>query len=186
MANICWSNKLDNIIRQNYKTKSDQQTAILIGCSLSALKHRKAKLGLVSKNTRESNKYNINGLRLCTKCKNFVEPEKFAKRDIYVDGLASWCNVCVRVASRRSDLKDAAFSMYRKACVCCKENHPMALTIDHIDNNGTTHRKQIKTSIYKWLVKNNYPVGFQTLCWNCNMMKYLNGGTCPHKEANNG
>ena len=40
------------------------------------------------------------------------------------------------------------------------------LTLDHINNDGAAHRKEIKTKIYSWIVKNNYPDGFQTLCGN--------------------
>jgi len=35
--------------------------------------------------------------------------------------------------------------------------------------------------IHRWLKKHKYPDGFQVLCFNCNVGKYLNKGTCPHK-----
>jgi len=56
-------------------------------------------------------------------------------------------------------------------CKICSESHYEFLTTDHIHNNGTEHRKQIKGSIYKWLIKNNFPEGYQILCWNCNLTK---------------
>jgi len=37
---------------------------------------------------------------------------------------------------------------------------------------GGKHRKELgNKSIYKWLVQNNFPSGFQTLCYNCNFAK---------------
>ncbi len=66
------------------------------------------------------------------------------------------------------------------------------LTIDHINNDGAAHRKEIGeggTNFYRWLRKNNYPLGFRTLCWNCNCgcrkLKVLNKGivTVPKEKA---
>lgn len=60
----------------------------------------------------------------------------------------------------------------------------MLLTIDHIDNDGGKHRREIKSLyIYPWIKKNNFPAGFQVLCFSCNHGKQLNGGTrCPAWE----
>ncbi len=71
-------------------------------------------------------------------------------------------------------------------CACCGESEPKFLTLDHIHNNGGTHRKEIGnrgSGIFKWLRDNDYPPGFQVLCMNCNHGKALNGGTCPHKAS---
>lgn len=73
-------------------------------------------------------------------------------------------------------------------CACCGETTEMFLTIDHINNDGASHRRAISNSpdngkganIYGWLKKNNYPPGFQVLCMNCNHGKARNGGICPH------
>ena len=70
-------------------------------------------------------------------------------------------------------------------CACCGEDDFNALTIDHINNDGAQHRKELKgstSSIHTWLIKNNFPEGFQTLCFNCNWGKHINSGICPHKE----
>ena len=34
--------------------------------------------------------------------------------------------------------------------------------------------------IYIWLKNNNFPEGFQVLCFNCNCGKARNKGICPH------
>ena len=68
-------------------------------------------------------------------------------------------------------------------CVCCHEKEPSFLAIDHINNDGRKHRKDIgRKMIYGWLIKNNFPPGFQLLCHNCNMAKAILGA-CPHKTA---
>lgn len=49
---------------------------------------------------------------------------------------------------------------------------------------GARHLKSIKNigfGIYDWLIKNNFPSGFQVLCCNCNYGKNSNHGICPHK-----
>jgi hypothetical protein len=56
------------------------------------------------------------------------------------------------------------------------------LGIDHINGGGTKHRKEIKNfGIYKWLIDNNYPLGYRVLCHNCNCSLGFNG-YCPHGE----
>lgn len=68
------------------------------------------------------------------------------------------------------------------ACACCGEDMFEFLTIDHINNDGAIHRKNITNNLYTWLRKNNFPEGFQVLCWNCNCGKSINGGICPHNK----
>lgn len=82
--------------------------------------------------------------------------------------------------------RDLVFNHYGKKCVCCGEGHIEFLTIDHINNDGNKHRRELSGSskagtwFYKWLMNNNFPNGFQILCWNCNWGKRLGG--CPHKK----
>lgn len=48
------------------------------------------------------------------------------------------------------------------------------LTIDHINGGGAKHRKQLGNSasrFYRWLIKHNYPEGYQVLCMNCEWIK---------------
>lgn len=71
-------------------------------------------------------------------------------------------------------------------CACCGETEPKFLTLDHVFNNGSEHRKTIKNrgaGIFKWLKDHGYPAGFQILCMNCNHGKALNNGICPHKAS---
>lgn len=67
-------------------------------------------------------------------------------------------------------------------CPTCKTNNSDMLTIDHINNDGKKHRLEINhRNIYHWLKNNNYPPGFQVLCWNCNKCKG-SFGECHHKN----
>jgi hypothetical protein len=86
-------------------------------------------------------------------------------------------------------LKDAAYRAYGGyRCACCGEPHQAFLGIDHVNNDGGKHRRSIGrgSNIYVWLRDNKYPEGFQVLCHNCNHGKHLNGGVCPHVEAQYG
>lgn len=63
------------------------------------------------------------------------------------------------------------------ACVQCGFTNVKALTIDHIGNDGSIHRRLVRANnsqaFYLWLRRNNYPKGFQTLCYNCQMIKEI-------------
>jgi hypothetical protein len=80
-------------------------------------------------------------------------------------------------------------NQYGGKCACCGETRISMLTLDHINNNGAEHRRQMgKTraakggiGFYRWLKENKYPQGYlQVLCANCNTSKLANSGTCEH------
>jgi len=86
------------------------------------------------------------------------------------------CRECERVKKRnaRTKLKLDTLIYYGGCCVECGTDNLSFLTIDHINNNGGAHRKEIGPNIYEWLKKNNYPLeGFQVLCFNCNYSKHF-------------
>lgn len=54
------------------------------------------------------------------------------------------------------------------ACVQCSEERTGCLSIDHINGDGNSHRRSLgNDNIFRWLKRNNYPLGFRTLCMNC-------------------
>jgi hypothetical protein len=80
-------------------------------------------------------------------------------------------------------LRLLAFQHYSQGsirCECCGEVRLPFLTIDHVEGGGSSHRRELNSSIYKWLKKTGYPSGFRILCYNCNMA-YAFLGFCPHK-----
>lgn len=85
--------------------------------------------------------------------------------------------------AKRAELKAAVLAHYGGACACCGEREPMFLTIDHINDDGAEQRKRLGLiDTWKWVHNNNYPAGYQMLCYNCNAGRYRNGGVCPHVE----
>lgn len=89
---------------------------------------------------------------------------------------------CLRAyARRRAKVRLAVFSHYGLKCACCGESEYDFLSIDHINGGGRKHIREIGTTatLYDWLIDNNFPEGFQTLCFNCNLAKGLRG-SCPH------
>ncbi len=82
----------------------------------------------------------------------------------------------------RSNKKEQVYSHYGKTCVCCGETETAFLTIDHINNDGAAHRREINAaSIYDHIIKESYPDTFQVLCVNCNWAKSRGG--CPHQNT---
>lgn len=68
-------------------------------------------------------------------------------------------------------------------CVCCNEANVLFLTIDHIRNDGYSHRKitGAGSGLIRWIIKNNYPDAFQIMCFNCNCGRARTiDKTCPH------
>jgi hypothetical protein len=75
------------------------------------------------------------------------------------------------------------YSKGTPSCACCGEKEIVFLTIDHINGGGRKHRRETGyTHLFDWLRHNNYPSGFQILCYNCNAAKAING-ECPHKQG---
>ncbi len=90
----------------------------------------------------------------------------------------------IRHIQKYRSIRDRVIKHYGGVCACCGESERTFLAIDHIEGNGNTHRKKLNkwgSSFDKWLIDQNFPDGFQILCHNCNMSKYLSGGTCAHK-----
>lgn len=79
------------------------------------------------------------------------------------------------------------FAHYGIVCACCGEHHDEFLTLDHINNDGATHRRELfgksagrgGTTFYEKMRSLGFPPGLQTLCWNCNLAKQI-WGSCPH------
>lgn len=149
-------------------------------------------------------------MKRCTKCQNDKPFARFFWRK-QRNAWRSWCKDCVKQASRRwyqenpekarriycdaarrrsERLRHQVFAHYSSGepkCACCKETGFRFLTLDHTNNNGGEHRREVGDglSTHIWLVRNGFPNGFQVLCWNCQMGKVFNGGICPHQEAIN-
>ena len=81
-------------------------------------------------------------------------------------------------------------------CRCCGEkSHIGFLALDHIAGRKEMDSEPelvklgyssslVKTALLNWIIKNNFPDGFQILCHNCNYAKGIvrNKNKCPHKK----
>ena len=81
----------------------------------------------------------------------------------------------------RLKLREEVLTAYGHTCECCGVVESAFLTIDHINGNGSTHRKEVNPEgMTRWLKINGFPKdNFRLLCFNCNMASYR--GTCPHQ-----
>ncbi|MFA5130461.1 MAG: hypothetical protein WC477_06150 [Patescibacteria group bacterium] len=84
---------------------------------------------------------------------------------------------------KRLSVKERVINGYGGKCECCGETLLDFLTIDHINNDGAKHRKEFGRAgkVHRWIISNNFPEGFQVLCFNCNYSKYFNSGKCIHQ-----
>jgi hypothetical protein len=112
----------------------------------------------------------------CTDCLSPAEPgNRCCKK----------CLAAHRELDRESyqRLKKDVFEHYGGfQCAGCGFTDPRCLSLDHVEDNGAEHRRQLQKqfgqtqlfvgrAIYAWLRKNNYPPGFQVLCMNCQWIK---------------
>jgi len=77
----------------------------------------------------------------------------------------------------------AHYSGGEPKCACCGVEGIVFLTLDHINNDGAQKRREHGSKggvhYYRKLIREGFPEGYQTLCWNCNAAKVY--GACPHQ-----
>mgnify|MGYP001576720454 CR=1 FL=1 len=74
------------------------------------------------------------------------------------------------------------YSHGKPTCTCCTCDLIEYLTIDHIQGlKSQIHRAEAKRHIWAWLIKNDFPEGFQVLCTLCNSSKNKHGECVYHK-----
>jgi len=128
---------------------------------------------------------------ICKKCHKKLNKEWYQNnRDRCIQASKMWkqnnrdrYNQLNREGYRR--LINEIIDAYGGKCACCGETRKEYLTIDHVDGDGRKQRREIGVTssdgLYRWLRQNNYPEGFQVLCFNCNCGK-RNFSVCPHNE----
>ena len=62
-------------------------------------------------------------------------------------------------------------------CKHCGQTDIDVLCLDHVNNDGAEQRRKFGgwsgTGFYRWLTRNNFPLGYQVLCANCNLKKEI-------------
>lgn len=133
------------------------------------------------KKAKEAAWYAANKLKVSARKKTFLENnrdrESARKTGWYA---ANKEKVSTQAAALNVGLRSAALDAYGRECACCGESIERFLTIDHVNDDGAEHRKEIGKSLYRWLKTHSYPEGFRVLCSSCNAGRYINGGNCPH------
>jgi len=74
-------------------------------------------------------------------------------------------------AEKHAAQKAEVFAHYGQTCRCCGGlDH---LGVDHIHGDGGQHMQEIGGAhrFYSWLIRHEFPPGFQTLCSACNTAK---------------
>jgi hypothetical protein len=154
---------------------------------------------------------NLSGRRYCLDCSSFGS--RFAAKRVIPGIYTMFCEGCstikpvsefyVRTDGKRyyskcraclnEEARDRAAKLRIDAlrhyggdpprCACCGERHVEFLGLDHINDDGNVHRKEVPgQQIYRWLSKNNYSYdGLIVSCHNCNMARAMYG-ECPHKR----
>lgn len=86
----------------------------------------------------------------------------------------------------RSALRHEILNIYGLSCAICGFlADKRVLQIDHIHNNGAEERRALGgrshagNSFYIWLKRQGFPSGYQTLCANCNLIKYFDSKLVP-------
>ncbi|HEC64216.1 MAG TPA: hypothetical protein ENI23_02860 [bacterium] len=125
--------------------------------------------------------------RQCTTCQKIKPLTQFHRHYNRTDGRKHSCKECRNIYEKRAvkKLRKEIIDHYGGKCACCGETVLVFLTVDHINNDGAKHRKEIGDGhvIYRWIKRNNFPIDmFQILCYNCNVGRARNNGVCPHKE----
>lgn len=135
--------------------------------------------------TPENTQYLSDGRRRCGPCQRRKQTERRANLSPEELEVVRY-NGRHAVNAARTRMKDTIFDHYGRSCACCGESEYAFLAIDHVNGGGNSHRRELSGKkamgdhLYRWLVKNDFPEGFQTLCFNCNHAKHVLGA-CPHQ-----
>lgn len=137
----------------------------------------------------------------CRECKQFKDFSNFSKSKKGLFGYDRLCKICnkklyekCRINYRQKNYRYkkkfiiiAHYSMGEMCCRNCRFNNIKALQVDHIKGNGAEHRRTFKYSsqLYEWIVKNDFPDGFQILCANCNTVKKIDNNENPWSKPKN-
>jgi len=147
---------------------------------------------------RRCGKEPLPGKTRCLKCnEDHLQYSAKAKRKAVSNGLCRYClvapiaahkSMCLDCLKKHRDKGKQRAEAARKLCIenyggrckCCGISNQKYLQLDHVNNDGAVHRKELSGkrggNIYFWAVKNNYPDRLQLLCANCHQAKTLFGG----------
>ena len=127
-----------------------------------------------ARNTKKSRNNKITNGKCCVCGKKYLVTKRHCKDCKYKHSESAKRNWAF--------LREEVYAAYGGfVCNCCGEKERAFLSIDHINDDGCNHRKEIGSQIYRWLKKNNFPKNFQVLCMNCQWGRKNCNGVCPHQ-----
>ena len=129
-------------------------------------------------------------MKQCCKCKKTQSENNFYQNKTRPDKLQSWCKNCFSIIAHknylqhrerelkkcrrsRQELREKILNAYGNCCADCKDSsRPYLLQVDHKKGNRSEHKMKLKNqgsgtdgiSIYRDIVKRNFPLEFQLLC----------------------
>ena len=133
----------------------------------------------------------------------YQRPEVKAKRKAYKESSEYKAERKKRIDEKRLKILQHYSKRLSKSdipcCRCCGlKSHIEFLAIDHIAGKKQmdSERELLKLGyssskrgqvLRNWIIKNNFPKGFQVLCHNCNYAKGIekNNNKCPHQNLIN-
>lgn len=96
------------------------------------------------------------------------------------------CQACSDYkAALGREIRERAFQGYGGRCVCCGEDDINTLELDHVNNDGSSHRKELGgagASTYAWAIDNGFPDRLQLLCGSCHRAK-TRLGDCSYRQS---
>ena len=165
-------------------------------------KYREAQAGQRKKHIAEGGcitcgKPPILGLSVCEECNSRATISTLQRYDSNkINGVCPFCGgelnnkfrceQCHREHLRRGQerwdrQRLIVLEYYGNKCACCGETTYEFLEVDHINGNGSKHRKEVGRHVVEDIIKQNFPSDFQILCANCNR-GHGKFGVCPHKQ----
>lgn len=94
------------------------------------------------------------------------------------------CADCLdKIAQKIRNHRESTVRGYGGRCVCCGDNDPNVLELDHVNSDGGEQRKSLTPQgIYRWAIKNGFPPTLQLLCASCHTAK-TRTGDCSYRKA---
>ena len=130
------------------------------------------------KSSKEYAAFNVSRNTLSGRCSRCRECESKVKKFRRANKLGYYASECYRKRRskpNRRNKKLRVIEHYSKGtmkCASCSFTDVRALTVDHVNNDGGAHRKQIKKqNFYTWIILNGFPDGLQIPCMNCQFIK---------------
>ena len=121
-------------------------------------------------------------IKKCPICRTLKDITKFYKDKSRKGGISRICKNCsneyhIKRYLERKMIVINHYTQGKNTCMWyegCNISDPDMLAIDHINNDGAKHRRKTgKVNVPQWIIKNNFPEGFQILCHNHNYKKEL-------------